>query len=106
MTNLDPQTTADFWDEYITAADASAPKRRFIAPSNFRTKAGQSSMFWCRSEEMQHLVRWPDLRIVVVSFMGRTVSPHFVANLSRRSAASPSKGSAEGTDDQLAFPKR
>jgi hypothetical protein len=25
MTNLDPQTTADFWDEYITAADASAP---------------------------------------------------------------------------------
>ena len=22
MTNLDPQTTADFWDAYITAADA------------------------------------------------------------------------------------
>ena len=22
MTNLDPQTTADFWDAYTTAADA------------------------------------------------------------------------------------
>jgi hypothetical protein len=25
MANLDPQTTADFWDAYITAADAGAP---------------------------------------------------------------------------------
>jgi len=24
MTNLDPQTTADFWDAYVTAADAGA----------------------------------------------------------------------------------
>jgi hypothetical protein len=22
MTNMDPQTTADFWDAYVTAADA------------------------------------------------------------------------------------
>jgi hypothetical protein len=25
MANLDPQTTADFWDAYITAAGAGAP---------------------------------------------------------------------------------
>jgi hypothetical protein len=24
MTNLDPQTTTEFWDAYITAADAGA----------------------------------------------------------------------------------
>jgi hypothetical protein len=25
MTSLDPQTTADFWDAYVTAADAGSP---------------------------------------------------------------------------------
>jgi len=28
MTNMDPQTTADFWDAYVTAADADR-----LAPS-------------------------------------------------------------------------
>ena len=27
MTNLDPQTTADFWDAYVSAADAGAHLR-------------------------------------------------------------------------------
>jgi hypothetical protein len=27
MTNLDPQTTADFWDAYVSAADAGAHVR-------------------------------------------------------------------------------
>jgi hypothetical protein len=26
MTNLDPQTTADFWDAYVRAAGAVAPQ--------------------------------------------------------------------------------
>jgi hypothetical protein len=48
MTNLDPQTTADFWDAYVTAADAGAPA--ITAPGDFRTS--RSSKFWRGSEEM------------------------------------------------------
>jgi hypothetical protein len=30
MTNLDPQTTADFWDAYVSAADAGAHVRDHV----------------------------------------------------------------------------
>jgi hypothetical protein len=50
MTNLDPQTTADFWDAYVTAAGAGAPA--ITAPGDFRTKTSRSSKFWRGCEEM------------------------------------------------------
>jgi hypothetical protein len=42
MTNLDPQTTTDFWDAYIAAADAGAPVRSVAGRKGVRSKARTS----------------------------------------------------------------
>jgi len=41
MTNLDPQTTADFWDAYVSAADAGAHVRVRVRQSLRRGTSAQ-----------------------------------------------------------------
>jgi hypothetical protein len=41
MTNLDPQTTADFWDAYVSAADSHVRDRVRVRQSLRRATSAQ-----------------------------------------------------------------